>query len=84
MKRRNQLAAQNDVREHQHACEHPARDERQSPIVAHIDDCMERGYCVCRCGATKGMAASSEWIKSHATRGWPGVGDLTRDGGLMI
>ena len=29
--------------------------------------CKERGYCVCKCGATRGLSRHSLWIKSHAT-----------------
>lgn len=54
-----------DAREHKHECE-------ENP---HGDDgrlCESRGYHRCRCGATCGASVNSEWLKSHATAGWPG------------
>lgn len=56
-----QRKTQDDTRPHRHECTH-----------AHIDDCKKRGYCVCECGATKGVAKTSVWIKSHAEKGAPG------------
>jgi hypothetical protein len=33
--------------------------------------CYGRGYCECKCGATRGVSLSSDWIKSHAVVGAP-------------
>lgn len=63
---RAQRRTQADTREHRtHKCNHPG---------ACGVFCHPRGYHECKCGATKGVAPSSEWVKSHASSGYGGWG----------
>lgn len=54
-------------RQHRHECvENPHGDDGER--------CHQRGFHLCNCGATAAAldTGSGEWIKSHATEGWPG------------
>lgn len=57
---RAQRRTQADTREHEHRC------ELEHSLDTRV--CLGQGYHECKCGATKGIASTSEWIKSHAWR----------------